>query len=24
VLIEEPSGGLDCHVGIYFRTVTRN
>ncbi len=24
VLIEAPSGGLACHVGIYFRTVTWN
>jgi aminoglycoside 2'-N-acetyltransferase I len=24
VLIEEPEGGLACHVGIYFRTVTWN
>jgi GNAT superfamily N-acetyltransferase len=24
VLIEAPSGGLGCHVGIYFRTVTCN
>ena len=24
VLIEAPSGGLACHVGIYFRTLTWN
>jgi predicted acetyltransferase len=24
VLIEAPTGGLACHVGIYFRTVTWN
>ncbi|MGB8609100.1 MAG: GNAT family N-acetyltransferase, partial [Bradyrhizobium sp.] len=24
VLIEAPSGGLACHVGIYFRTVIWN
>lgn len=24
VLIEAPSGGLACHVGIYFRTATSN
>jgi GNAT superfamily N-acetyltransferase len=24
VLIEAPSGGLACHVGVYFRTVTWN
>ena len=24
VLIDAPSGGLACHVGIYFRTVTWN
>jgi aminoglycoside 2'-N-acetyltransferase I len=24
VLIAEPSGGLACHVGIYFRTITWN
>jgi len=24
VLIEAPEGGLACHVGIYFRTVTWN
>jgi aminoglycoside 2'-N-acetyltransferase I len=24
VLIEEPEGGLACHVGVYFRTVTWN
>ena len=24
VLIDAPSGGLGCHVGIYFRTVTWN
>ena len=24
VLIEAPEGGLACHVGIYFRTVTGN
>ena len=24
VLIEEPEGGLACHVGIYFRTATWN
>src|ERR1700710_2060900 len=24
VLIEAPSDGLGCHVGIYFRTVTWN
>jgi aminoglycoside 2'-N-acetyltransferase I len=24
VLIEAPSGGLACHVGIYFRTVSWN
>ncbi len=24
VLIETPSGGLACHVGIYFRTATWN
>jgi aminoglycoside 2'-N-acetyltransferase I len=24
VLIEAPSGGLACHAGIYFRTVTWN
>jgi aminoglycoside 2'-N-acetyltransferase I len=24
VLIESPKGGLACHVGIYFRTVTWN
>src|ERR1700720_932602 len=24
VLIEAPSGGLACHVGIYFRTITWN
>jgi aminoglycoside 2'-N-acetyltransferase I len=24
VLIEAPSGGVACHVGIYFRTVTWN
>ena len=24
VLIEAPSGGLACHVGIYFRTATWN
>ena len=24
VLIESPAGGLACHVGVYFRTVTWN
>jgi aminoglycoside 2'-N-acetyltransferase I len=24
VLIEAPAGGLACHVGIYFRTITWN
>jgi aminoglycoside 2'-N-acetyltransferase I len=24
VLIEAPSGGVACHVGIYFRTITWN
>src|SRR5664279_3843052 len=24
VLIDAPAGGLACHVGIYFRTVTWN
>src|SRR3954447_18933141 len=24
VLIDDPEGGLACHVGIYFRTITWN